>query len=133
MVSQDICITFDSAKITLIPSRSNLSDNESGLCVLFQTQNCDILITGDRSIAGEQELMRYLDLPELEVLIVGHHGSKYSTSVELLEKTSPEIAIISVGADNLSGHPTQETIQRLLEAGWEIYRPDLHGTIVYRR
>ena len=133
MVSQDICITFDSAKITLIPSRSNLSDNESGLCVLFQTQNCDILITGDRSMAGEQELMRYLDLPELEVLIVGHHGSKYSTSVELLEKTSPEIAIISVGADNLYGHPTQETIQRLLEAGCEIYRTDLHGTIVYRR
>lgn len=133
VVSQDICITFGSAKITLIPSRSNLSDNESGLCVLFQTQNCDILITGDRSISGEQELMRYLDLPELEVLVVGHHGSKYSTGADLLEKTSPEIAIISVGTDNIYGHPTEETIQRLLEAGCEIYRTDLHGTIVYRR
>lgn len=133
MVSQDTCITFGSAKITLIPSRSNLSDNESGLCVLFQTQNCDILITGDRSISGEQELMRYLDLPELEVLVVGHHGSKYSTSTDLLEKTSPEIAIISVGADNMYGHPTEETIQRLMEAGCEIYRTDLHGTIIYRR
>ena len=133
MVSQDTAITFGSTKITLIPSRSKLSDNESGLCVLFQTQNCDILITGDRSIAGEQELMRYLDLPDLEVLVVGHHGSKYSTSTDLLEKTSPEIAIISVGADNLYGHPTEETLQRLLDAGCEIYRTDLHGTIVYRR
>ena len=132
-VSEDMYITFGGVKITLIPSRRSLSDNENGLCVLFQTENCDILITGDRSASGEQELMRYLDLPELEVLVVGHHGSKYSTGEDLLAKTSPEIAIISVGADNMYGHPTDETIQRLLEAGCEIYRTDLHGTIVYRR
>lgn len=132
-VAQDVCITFGNAKITLIPSRRNLSDNESGLCVLFQTENCDILITGDRSILGERELMRYIDLPDLEVLIVGHHGSKYSTSQELLEQTSPEVAIISVGADNLYGHPTEETIERLTDAGCVIYRTDLHGTIIYRR
>ena len=132
-VLQDLCITFGGAQITLIPSRSNLSDNESGLCVLFQTENCDILITGDRSIQGELELMRYVALPELEVLIVGHHGSKYSTGQALLEMTSPEYAIISVGADNMYGHPTEETIGRLLDAGCIIYRTDLHGKIVYRR
>ena len=132
-VDQNAVISFEEVQIALIPSRSNLSDNESGLCVLFQTENCDILITGDRSTSGERELMRYIDLPELEVLIVGHHGSKYSTSEELLEKTKPEYAIISVGADNLYGHPTEEVIQRLLEAGSIIYRTDLHGTIIFRR
>ena len=132
-VDQNAVISFEEVQITLIPSRSNLSDNESGLCVLFQTENCDILITGDRSTSGERELMRYIDLPELEVLIVGHHGSKYSTSEELLEKTKPEYAIISVGADNLYGHPTEEFIQQLLEAGSIIYRTDLHGTIIFRR
>lgn len=132
-VTQDICIDFGAANITLIPSRSNLSDNESGLCVLFQTENCDILITGDRSTAGERELIRHMDLPQLELLIVGHHGSKYSTGNALLTQTQPEVAIISVGADNQFGHPTQETLQRLQEAGCIIYRTDIHGTIIFRR
>ena len=132
-VEQDISVQFEDTQISLIPSQRNLSDNESGLCVLFQTQNCDILITGDRSAMGERELMRDIDLPELEVLIVGHHGSKYSTSEELLEKTKPEYAIISAGADNSYGHPTAEVIQRLLDAGSIIYRTDLHGTIIFRR
>ena len=126
-------ITFGDTKITLIPSKSNLSDNEAGLCVLFQSANCDILITGDRSSTGERELMRQVQIPDLEVLVVGHHGSKYSTGNMLLDKTTPDIAIISVGADNSYGHPAEETLQRLLDSGCLIYRTDLHGNIIYRR
>jgi competence protein ComEC len=100
---------------------------------LFQTENCDILITGDRSAAGERELMRQVDLPELEVLIVSHHGSKHSTGNALLQKTRPEVAIISVGIDNLYGHPAKETLNRLQESGCIVYRTDQHGTVVYRR
>jgi competence protein ComEC len=125
-------ITFADTCITLIPSKQKLSDNESGLCVLFQRENCDILITGDRSSAGEMDLLRTIELPELDVLVVGHHGSKSSTSEALLTKTSPEIAIISVGADNFYGHPSQDTLQRLEDAGCRIYRTDLHGTITFR-
>ncbi len=123
---------FSDTAITFIPSLSEESDNEGGLCVLFQTENCDILITGDRSAAGERALLRQIDLPQLEVLIVGHHGSGNSTSQMLLQQTCPEIAIISVGADNIYGHPAQQTLQRLEEAGCVIYRTDLHGTVIYR-
>ena len=100
---------------------------------MFQMKNCDILITGDRSVSGEWELMRSMDLPQLEVLIVGHHGSKNSTGVALLEQTSPQVAVISVGADNSFGHPAQETLERLREAGCVIYRTDQEGTIILRR
>ena len=125
-------ICFGAAKIHLLPSENGVSDNESGLCVLFQRENCDILITGDRSANGERELMRQIALPELEVLIVGHHGSKYSTCRELLIKTTPEIAIISVGADNTFGHPTQEVLDRLETYGCVVYRTDRDGTVIYR-
>ena len=125
-------ISYGNTKITLIPSKTDLSDNEAGLSILFQTENCDILITGDRSASGERELMHQIQLPELEVLIVGHHGSKYSTCNMLLEQTSPEIAIVSVGADNPYGHPASETLERLLDAECVIYRTDLHGTVTYR-
>ena len=131
-VTQDVTITFGDTKITLVPSESHLDNNESGLCVLYQTKNCDILITGDRSAAGERELLEHMKLPELEVLIVGHHGSKYSTCRELLIKTSPQYAMISVGAENNYGHPTDEVLQRLEEAGCVVYRTDQNGTIVYR-
>lgn len=125
-------IKYGNTKITLIPSTMDLSDNEAGLCILFQTENCDILITGDRSAAGERDLMHQIQLPELEVLIIGHHGSKYSSSNMLLEATRPKIAIISVGADNPYGHPSNETLERLLTIGSVIYRTDLHGSVTYR-
>ena len=131
-VDRDVEITFGEVKITLIPSENADSDNESGLCVLFQRENCDILITGDRSAAGERELLAQRTLPQLDVLVVGHHGSRYSTCRELLIKTEPEIAVISVGADNFYGHPAQEVLDRLKEWGCAVLRTDLHGNIVYR-
>ena len=84
------------------------------------------------SAAAERQLLSDYDLPDLEVLIVGHHGSRSSTCDELLEATAPDAAIISVGADNSYGHPTAEVLQRLEQAGCAVYRTDLHGTIIYR-
>ena len=132
-VSETVELGFSDVKLRIIPSRLMNSDNESGLCVLFQTENCAILITGDRDAFGERMLLREADIPDLDVLIVGHHGSKYSTCESLLQATKPETAIISVGENNPYGHPAQETISRLEAYGCKIYRTDLHGTIIYRR
>ena len=131
-VDRDMTIAFGEAVITLIPSQNAETDNESGLCVLFQRQNCDILITGDRSARGERELIAHIGLPQLDVLVVGHHGSRYSTCRELLMKTKPQIAVISVGADNFYGHPAQEVLERLAQHGSKVLRTDLHGNIIYR-
>ena len=61
--------------------------------------------------------------------MVGHHGSATSTSKAFLDAVKPETAIISVGADNSYGHPRKEVLDRLTEAGAEIYRTDINGTI----
>ena len=86
----------------------------------------------DLSAAAERQLLSDYSLPDLEVLIVGHHGSKYSTCTELLEATAPDAAIISVGAGNSYGHPAREVLERLEASGCVVYRTDLHGTIIYR-
>ncbi len=125
-------LTFGGTKITLVPSDHGNLDNENGLCVLFQAENCDILITGDRSEDGELELMNNIDLPDLEVLIGGHHGSKCSTSTELLEKTRPELVIFSAGQDNPYGHPSAEVLERLSVLGSRYCCTSVDGTIVYR-
>lgn len=131
-VERSTVVDYDDLKLTIFAPEIGESDNESGLCVLFQTENCDILITGDRDIAGERELLKQTALPELELLVVGHRGSKYSTGQELLEACRPEMAVISVG-ENSYGHPTQEVLDRLAAYGCRVFRTDQQGTIVFRR
>ena len=130
LVDRDILL--DDTKITIFTSLNTQDNNDSSLCILFQPENCDILITGDRSEDGERELMEHTSLPDVEILIAGHHGSAESTSWELLNVTRPEIVIISVGKDNRYGHPKEETLERLRLFGCGVYRTDLEGTIIFR-
>ena len=102
--------------------------NELGLSVLASAGDFDTLVTGDMGSEVEQLLLQHTVLPDIELMVVGHHGSRYSTSEELLEATRPEQAIISVGR-NSYGHPTQEVLDRLEQAGAEVYRTDLQGTV----
>ena len=131
-IDSELTIAFGDAQIRIFPAKEAGSGNDSCASVLFQRGKYDTLITGDLSADAERQLLRDYDLPDLEVLIVGHHGSKYSTCSELLNATAPDVAIISVGADNYYGHPTQEVLERLKKAGCAVYRTDLHGTIAYR-
>jgi competence protein ComEC len=133
LVNESIVIPCGNGKISVFPSDPGVTGNESGLCILFQAADCDILITGDRNKAGELQLMEQADLPDLEALIVGHHGARSSTSLGLLRFTMPDVAIISVGEDNLYGHPEEETLNRLALFGCKILRTDKDGTIIIRR
>lgn len=131
-IRSNTVIDANQAKIYLFPGKEREAGNENGICVLFQAENCDILITGDRNSAGERLLLEQAEISELEILVAGHHGSKSSTSLALLEATSPETAVISVGADNRYGHPTQEVLNRLKLFGCQVWRTDLDGTILFR-
>ena len=131
---QDVSVLdLSGGRITLYPGNPDKDDNESSVCVLFQSQDCDILITGDRSKTGERDLLQKTTLPELELLIAGHHGSHLATSADLLIATRPQAVVISVGANNRYGHPREELLERLAQFGCEIYRTDLQGTIIFRR
>lgn len=131
-VDSDIQLTYDSTELTIFGPVLPNSGNESSLAVLFRSGNCDILITGDRSDFGERMLLKMADIPELDILVAGHHGSKYSTSAELLEATHPQIVAISVG-ENSYGHPAAELLERLETYGCAVYRTDIHGNITFRR
>jgi len=133
IVDEPIQIHYENTGISLYPSEISATENEGSLAVLFRSGNCDILITGDRNGFGERLLLKEAVIPELDVLVAGHHGSKNSTCEELLAATKPTLVAISVGADNSYGHPAQEVLERLARYGCSIYRTDLDGTIVFRR
>lgn len=131
--NQDLELCFGTGKIRVYPAKYPGNSNESSLCVLFDTENCDILITGDRNGFGERSLLRHGDIPKVDILVAGHHGSKNSTCQELLTAVEPEIVCISAGENNSFGHPAPELLKRLEENGCTVYRTDLQGDILIRR
>lgn len=132
-VDRETRVTFGDCVMRIYPPVFTVDDNENSLCILFDTEKCDILITGDRSGKGERMLLKYYDVPDVDVLIAGHHGSGKATSMELLRAVQPETVIISVGKNNVYGHPADETLDRLAHLGCAVYRTDVSGTIIYRR
>jgi beta-lactamase superfamily II metal-dependent hydrolase len=84
------------------------------------------LFTGDANNNVENSR----DWEDIDVLKVGHHGSRTSSSKKFLNKVKPEIALISVGEGNTYGHPTDEALKRLQNVGAKIYRTDESGTIL---
>ncbi len=131
--AENLELTFGTGKIRIYSPKYGGDTNENSLCVLFDTENCDILITGDRDGFGERSLLRNADLGKVDILVAGHHGSKNATCSELLAAVRPEIVCISVGRNNPFGHPAPETLARLEENGCQVYRTDLNGEIVIRR
>ena len=130
-VAGDTAIDFsDGAQVVIYPPLYAGSDaNELGLSVLASAGEQDVLITGDMGGLTERMLLRYAGLPDLELLVAGHHGSKNSTTEELLASAAPELCVISAGEHNHYGHPHNETLIRLADAGTAVYRTDQSGTI----
>jgi len=116
------------AALTIYPPVGEGGANELGLTVLGSAGAFDTLITGDMDGRTERALLESYTLPDVEVLLVGHHGSRYSTSEELLDAVTPEVGVVSVG-DNSYGHPTRDALLRLTDAGADVYRTDLQGNI----
>ncbi len=131
-VRETFVLQIPDGSITVFFDADQSNENERSLCILFQTENCDILITGDRGASGEAALLASTELPKLEILVAGHHGSADSTGLALLRKTQPDHCVISVGENNVYGHPAEETRNRLEIFGCRVWRTDKNGTIQFK-
>lgn len=90
-----------------------------------------MLITGDLDQYAEMRLLSRWELPQVDLLVAGHHGAKDSTSQILLDTVQPVVVIVSVG-ENTYGHPAEETLERIQDTGAEVLRTDEHGTIILK-
>lgn len=149
---EDMLLSIKSKGLKITPARAGLSifeqdglqaaftapcgsDYESlnnySAVVKIQYGSTSFLLTGDAEDLSEKEMLASDADLQADVLKVGHHGSSSSTTPDFLKSVSPEYAVISVGADNQYGHPHQETLDMLTDAGVEIYRTDVHGTVIF--
>lgn len=117
----------------LFPDRdpAGMTTNEGSVVGRLVYGNTSVMLTGD----APQNIEGYLDTLDgkglkSDVLKVGHHGSRTSTSAEFVGLVSPTYAVISDGKGNKYGHPHQETLDTLANFGVKVFRTDLTGTIV---
>lgn len=120
-------IEFSASGLSLT-SFSQLSRIENELVFLASAGDCVILITGDAYEEAEKRFLMRYEMPDTDIYVAGHHGSKHSSSAEFLEATKAETAVISCGY-NSYGHPADETIKRFNALGMRILRTDQDGSI----
>lgn len=116
--------------LKVLSSNVGQDDNERSVVGILYISNKDVLLTGDVPIEIEQRLVwRGVLQSRIDILKVGHHGSRFSTGEELLEVIRPKVAVIGVGK-NSYGHPAVEVLDRLEKYGVEVKRTDRDGDVV---
>lgn len=127
IITEDSNIEADELEIK---AYTTFSQEEPSLIFLGCLGSFEALVSGDAGTKEEQEFIAAHELPDAELFVVGHHGSKTSSSAELLDALSAEYAVVSCGY-NSYGHPTEEALGRLAAAGMEVFRTDELGNICF--
>ena len=103
--------------------------NDTSLVLRIDYGQTSFLLTGDMEQKAESDLVNSGANLDVDVLQVGHHGSETSTGYVFLNSALPEVGVISVGEGNSYGHPSENTLSRLRDAGVDVWRTDLAGTV----
>jgi beta-lactamase superfamily II metal-dependent hydrolase len=117
--------------VILNPRTLSGTTNNNSIVLSLSYGTIDFLFMGDAEKEAEGAMLVASDIPvpDVEILKVGHHGSRTASSPAFLAATSPEVAIYMAGSGNRYGHPHQETLAALAQIGAKVYGTDVNGTI----
>ena len=124
--------TLGSARVEVLGPIDDSAAEPNNLSIVLRVVYGDtaFLFTGDAEREEEQDIVDAGYFLQSTVLKVGHHGSANATTYPFLREIIPAYAVISVGADNAYGHPTEDTLSRLRDAEVEVYRTDMQGDVI---
>ena len=106
------------------------NENDNSSVIYTELNNYKFLFMGDAGIEVEEDIIEKYNLSDIDVLKVGHHGSKTSSSKEFINEVNPKYSIISVGKNNRYGHPNDSVLDNLEDS--KIYRTDEDGSIMFK-
>ena len=123
-------LNIDKNKLYFLQTKEYDNENDNSNVIYTELNGYKFMFMGDAGATTEKEIINKYNLSNIDILKVGHHGSKTSSSKEFIDEINPEYSIISVGKNNRYGHPNQEVLDNLNNS--KIYRTDQDGSIMFK-
>ena len=123
-------LNIDKNKFYFLQTKVYDNENDNSNVIYTELNGYKFMFMGDASITTEKEILNNYNLPDIDVLKVGHHGSRTSSGEEFINEITPKYSIISVGKKNRYGHPNKEVLNILDKS--KIYRTDKDGSIMFK-
>jgi len=123
-------LNIDNNKLYFLNSGEYGNENDNSSVIYTELNNYKFLFMGDAGVEVEEDLIEKFNLQNIDVLKVGHHGSKTSSGKEFIDEINPKYSIISVGKNNRYGHPNKEVLNNLNKS--KVYRTDQDGSIMFK-
>ena len=123
-------LNIDKNKLYFLQTKKYDNENDNSNVIYTELDGFKFMFMGDASTTTEKEILDKYNLLEIDVLKVGHHGSKTSSGKEFINEINPKYSIISVGKNNLYVHPNKEVLKNLEDS--KIYRTDQDGSVMFK-
>ena len=123
-------LSIDKNKLYFLQTKEYDNENDNSNVIYTELNGYKFMFMGDASTTTEKEILNKYNLPNIDVLKVGHHGSMTSSGKEFINEINPRYSVISVGKNNRYGHPNKEVLDNLKKSN--IYRTDQNGSIMFK-
>ena len=123
-------LSIDNNKLYFLQTKEYNNENDNSNVIYTEFNNYKFLFMGDAGIDKEKDILKKYNISGIDVLKIGHHGSKTSSSKEFIHSTNPKYSLISVGKNNRYGHPNKE-VPNILDSS-TVYRTDQDGSIMLK-
>lgn len=123
-------LNIDNNKLYFLQTKKYDNENDNSNVIYTELNGYKFMFMGDAGVDKEKDILDKYNLSNVDVLKVGHHGSKTSSSKEFIDEINPKYSIISVGKNNRYGHPNKEVLNNLENS--KIYRTDQVGSIMFK-
>ena len=123
-------LNIDNNKLYFLQTKEYDNENDNSNVIYTELSGYKFMFMGDAGVTTEKEIMNKYNLSNIDVLKVGHHGSRTSSSIEFINEINHRYSVISVGKNNRYGHPNKEVLENLKES--KIYRTDQDGSIMFK-
>jgi len=123
-------LNVDNNKLHFLQTKEYDNENENSNVIYTKLNGYRFMFMGDAGVEKEKDILEKYNVSKIDVLKIGHHGSKTSSDKNFIDETNPKYSVISVGKNNRYGHPNKEVLNNLDNS--KIYRTDRDGSIMFK-